>query len=85
MYVGSKHDVEGITKSTALELAGAGVRVNIVGPSPGGNENVQPFAQSKENKANFLDSQVPNKRKRIGAPEEIANAMVFIGSDKADW
>jgi NAD(P)-dependent dehydrogenase (short-subunit alcohol dehydrogenase family) len=83
VYVGSKHDVEGITKSAALELAGAGVRVNIVGPGPGGNENVQPFARSKENKANFLDSQVPNKR--IGAPEKIANAMMFIGSDKASY
>jgi hypothetical protein len=30
------------------------------------------FAQTKENKANFLDAQVPNKR--IGTPEEIANA-----------
>jgi NAD(P)-dependent dehydrogenase (short-subunit alcohol dehydrogenase family) len=32
IYVGSKHAVEGITKSAAIELAGTGVRINIVGP-----------------------------------------------------
>ena len=41
------------------------------------------FAQTKENKANFLDAQVPNKR--IGTPEEIANAIAFIASDKASY
>ena len=82
-YVGSKHAVEGITKSAALELAGTGVRVNIVGPGPVETRMFNHFAQTKENKANFLDSQVPNKR--IGTPEEIANAIVFLGSDKASY
>src|ERR1700746_139446 len=83
VYVGSKHAVEGITKSAALELAGTGVRVNIVGPGPVETRMFNHFAQTKENKANFLDAQVPNKR--IGTPEEIANAIVFIGSDKASY
>jgi NAD(P)-dependent dehydrogenase (short-subunit alcohol dehydrogenase family) len=83
VYVGSKHAVEGITKSAAIELAGTGVRVNIVGPGPVETGMFNRFAQTKENKANFLDAQVPNKR--IGTPEEIANAIVFIGSDKASY
>jgi NAD(P)-dependent dehydrogenase (short-subunit alcohol dehydrogenase family) len=83
VYVGSKHAVEGITKSAALELAGTGVRVNIVGPGPVETGMFNHFAQTKENKANFLDSQVPNKR--IGTPEEIANAIMFIASDKASY
>ena len=83
VYVGSKHAVEGITKSAAIELAGTGVRVNIVGPGPVETRMFNHFAQTKENKANFLEAQVPNKR--IGTPEEIANAIVFIGSDKASY
>jgi NAD(P)-dependent dehydrogenase (short-subunit alcohol dehydrogenase family) len=75
--------VEGITKSAAIELAGTGVRVNIVGPGPVETGMFNRFAQTKENKANFLAAQVPNQR--IGTPEEIANAIVFIGSDKASY
>jgi NAD(P)-dependent dehydrogenase (short-subunit alcohol dehydrogenase family) len=82
-YVGSKHAVEGITKSAALELAGTGVRVNIVGPGPVETRMFNHFAQTKENKANFLDAQVPNKR--IGTPAEIADAIAFIASDKASY
>jgi len=83
VYVGSKHAVEGITKSAAIELAGTGVRVNIVGPGPVETGMFNRFAQTKENKANFLEAQIPNKR--IGIPAEIANAIVFIGSDKASY
>src|SRR5271170_2149222 len=83
IYVGSKHAVEGITKSAAIELAGTGVRVNIVGPGPIETGMFNRFAQTAENKAAFLESQVPNKR--IGTPKEIADAVVFIGSDKASY
>src|ERR1700676_744734 len=83
VYVGSKHAVEGITKSAALELAGTGVRVNIVGPGPVETGMFNRFAQTKENKVNFLAAQIPNKR--IGTPEENATAIVFIGSDKASY
>src|SRR5258706_7460910 len=80
-YVGSKHAVEGITKSAAIELAGTGIRVNIVGPGPTETGMFNHFAQNQENKANFLEAHIPTKR--MGLPEEIANAIVFIVSDKA--
>ena len=83
VYVGSKHAVEGITKSAALELADTGVRVNIVGPGPTETRMFNHFAQTKENKAAFLETHIPSKR--MGTPEEIANAIVFIGSDKASY
>jgi len=41
------------------------------------------FAQTQENKANFLETHIPTKR--IGTPEEIANAIVFIASDNASY
>ena len=83
VYVGSKHAVEGITKSAALELAGTGIRVNIVGPGPTETGMFNRFAQTQENKANFLEAHIPTKR--MGLPEEIANAIVFIASDKASY
>jgi len=83
VYVGSKHAVEGITKSAAIELAGTGVRVNIVGPGPTETAMFNRFAQTQENKSNFLEAHVPTKR--MGMPEEIANAIVFIASDKASY
>ena len=82
-HVGSKHVVEGITKSAAIELAGTGVRVNIVGPGPTETRMFNHFAQTQQNKANFLETHIPTKR--MGTPEEIANAIVFIGSDKASY
>ncbi|HZR31195.1 MAG TPA: glucose 1-dehydrogenase [Terriglobales bacterium] len=83
VYVGSKHAVEGITKSAAIELAGTGIRVNIVGPGPTETRMFNHFAETQENKSNFLAAKIPTKR--MGLPEEIANAIVFIGSDKASY
>jgi NAD(P)-dependent dehydrogenase (short-subunit alcohol dehydrogenase family) len=83
VYVGSKHAVEGITKSAALELAGTGIRVNIIGPGPTETGMFNRFAQTQENKETFLEAHVPTKR--MGLPEEIANAIVFIASDKASY
>jgi len=80
VYVGSTHAVEGITKFAAIELAGTGVRVNIAGPGPTETGMFNRFAPTQENKANFLETHIPTKR--MGTPEEIANAGVFIGSDK---
>jgi NAD(P)-dependent dehydrogenase (short-subunit alcohol dehydrogenase family) len=83
VYVGGKHAVEGITKSAAIELAGSGIRVNNVGPGPTETGTFNRFAQTEENKANFLETHIPTKR--MGMPEEIANAIVFIASDKASY
>lgn len=82
VYVASKHAVEGFTKSAAVELAGTGLRVNVVGPGPIETGMLNRFVGTPENKADFLTG-VPLKR--IGTPEEIADAIIFVASDKASF
>jgi NAD(P)-dependent dehydrogenase (short-subunit alcohol dehydrogenase family) len=80
MYVASKHAVEGLTKSAALEGAGYGVRVNAVAPGPIETEMLARFAGSAERKAAMAQN-VPLKR--LGRPEEIADVIVFLSSEKS--
>jgi NAD(P)-dependent dehydrogenase (short-subunit alcohol dehydrogenase family) len=83
VYVASKHAVEGITKSAALEGAVAGVRVNAVAPGPVATEMLDRFVGgSEEGKASFL-STIPARR--AATPEEIAQTIVFLASDKARY
>ena len=82
VYVGSKHAVEGMTKSAALEGAPFGVRVNAVAPGPTETGMLNRFTGTPERKAALL-SGVPLGR--IGQPEEIAQAVVFLASTKASF
>ncbi|MDQ1488890.1 MAG: hypothetical protein QOJ23_1404 [Actinomycetota bacterium] len=82
VYVGSKHAVEGITKSVALEMAKSGIRVNVVAPGPTDTGMLTRFTGTPENKA-ALVAQVPLAR--LGLSEELADAIVFIGSDQASY
>ena len=80
LYAGSKHAVEGITKSAAIEAAAFGVRVNAVAPGPTETAMLDRLTGGAEKKAAF-SAAVPLKR--IGTPEEVADAITFIASDKA--
>jgi NAD(P)-dependent dehydrogenase (short-subunit alcohol dehydrogenase family) len=82
VYVGSKHAVEGITKSVALELATSGIRVNVVAPGPTDTGMLTRFTRTAENKAALVTT-VPMGR--LGLSEELANAIVFIASDEASF
>jgi NAD(P)-dependent dehydrogenase (short-subunit alcohol dehydrogenase family) len=80
IYAASKHAVEGLTKSAALEGARAGVRVNAVAPGPTETQMLDRFVGSEEAKARFVAT-VPSGR--ASTPEEIAETIVFLASDKA--
>jgi len=82
VYVASKHAVEGITKSAALELAKSGIRVNSVAPGPIDTDMLSRFTATPENWA-ALAATVPMER--VGESEEVANAIVFIASDEASY
>jgi NAD(P)-dependent dehydrogenase (short-subunit alcohol dehydrogenase family) len=83
VYVASKHAVEGLTKSAALEGAAAGVRVNSVAPGPVATDMFDRFVGgSEENKAGFL-STIPARR--AASPDEIAQTILFLASGKAGY
>jgi NAD(P)-dependent dehydrogenase (short-subunit alcohol dehydrogenase family) len=82
IYVGSKHAVEGITKSVALELATTGIRVNVIAPGTTDTGMLTRFTKTKQNYDGLI-STVPMGR--VGRPEEIAQAIVFFGSDKSPY
>jgi NAD(P)-dependent dehydrogenase (short-subunit alcohol dehydrogenase family) len=82
VYVASKHAVEGITKSVALETVKSGIRVNAVAPGPIDTGMLTRFTGTPENKAGLVTT-VPMER--LGRVEEIANAIVFIASDEASF
>jgi NAD(P)-dependent dehydrogenase (short-subunit alcohol dehydrogenase family) len=82
VYSASKHAVEGLTKSAALEVAASGVRVNAVAPGPTETAMLDRFTGSAERKAASVAG-VPLQR--LGEPEEIAQAIVFLASSKSSF
>jgi NAD(P)-dependent dehydrogenase (short-subunit alcohol dehydrogenase family) len=79
VYAASKHAVEGLTKSAALEVASSGVRVNAIAPGPTETGMLDRFTGNAERKAGLVAAALA----RAGEPDEIANAIVFLCSDKA--
>lgn len=82
LYSSSKWAVRGLTKTAALEFGPLGVRVNSV--HPGGVNTVMGNPQGLEGTAkNVGYERVPLQR--IGEPEEIAAATLFLCSDEASY
>jgi NAD(P)-dependent dehydrogenase (short-subunit alcohol dehydrogenase family) len=82
VYSASKHAVEGLTKSAALEVAGSGVRVNAVAPGPIETEMLNRFTRDDAGKAGLV-STIPLKR--AGMVDEVARAIVFLASADASF
>jgi len=80
MYPASKFAVNGITKSLARELAPMGIRVNAVAP---GITNTDMVANLPKEMIEPLIKTIPLGR--IGEPEDVANAFLFLASDMASY
>ena len=83
IYVASKHAVLGLTKSAALEYAKSGIRINAIAPGAVETEMFERTAEDNKQFVETLKSMHPIGR--IGDPEEIANAVVWLLSDKASF
>lgn len=79
-YSASKAGIIGLTKSAAKELGGRGVRVNAIAPGfieTAMTENLGEKAQAA------LESSIALKR--LGSPDDVANAVSFLASDAASY
>lgn len=81
-YVAAKHGLVGLTKSTALEYAQHGIRVNSVGPA----FIATPMIAALEEDPESLDMLIGlHPMGRLGRPEEVAELVIWLSSDKASF
>lgn len=87
-YVASKHAIIGLTKTAALECAASGVRVNAICPSPVNTRMMRSIESgitpdNTEAAKALITQTIPFGR--YGEPKEIAQLVLFLGSQKASF
>jgi NAD(P)-dependent dehydrogenase (short-subunit alcohol dehydrogenase family) len=80
-YTASKHGVVGLTKAAALEYVRSGIRINALCPGFTRTPMVEQLIESRPQLAERLPRSMPIGR--LGTPEEIAGAVVYLCSDSA--
>ncbi|RMD86214.1 MAG: glucose 1-dehydrogenase [Candidatus Dadabacteria bacterium] len=82
-YCASKHGVLGLTKTAAVENAGAGIRVNAVCPGSTDTPMLQAAMAADPSVKELVLSTLPAGR--LGRPQEVAEAIVWLCSDRASF
>jgi 3-oxoacyl-[acyl-carrier protein] reductase len=83
VYSGTKGAVDSITRSLAAELGPRGIRVNALRPGMVETEGTQSAGIMESDMRKQVEAQTPLRR--IGKPQDIAGAAVFLASDEASW
>jgi NAD(P)-dependent dehydrogenase (short-subunit alcohol dehydrogenase family) len=79
----SKHAVLGLTTSTALEFAKSGIRINAGCPGAIETETLKSYFQQNPELKNSMVAGHPIGR--LGKPEEVANAVLWLYSEEASF
>jgi NAD(P)-dependent dehydrogenase (short-subunit alcohol dehydrogenase family) len=82
-YVASKHGIIGLTKAAALEHARDGIRVNAVCPGPILTPALEWYMGANPEVGEKLKNDNPSGR--VGLPEEVAQAVVWLCSDQSSY
>jgi NAD(P)-dependent dehydrogenase (short-subunit alcohol dehydrogenase family) len=87
VYSASKATVRNFARSWILDVKDRGIRINVVSPgpvrTPGLVDLAGPDATAQQGMLDYLASQIPLGR--VGEPEEIAKAVLFLASDDASF
>jgi NAD(P)-dependent dehydrogenase (short-subunit alcohol dehydrogenase family) len=83
IYAASKSGVIGLTKAAAIEYAKAGIRVNVVSPGPIDTTLLVRLAGGDQQAKNQMGNLIPLGR--VGQPEEVAAAVIWLCSDAASF
>jgi NAD(P)-dependent dehydrogenase (short-subunit alcohol dehydrogenase family) len=82
-YVSAKHGLLGLTKSAALDYAKANIRINAVCPGIIQTPMIERFTQGRPENLKDLTSSEPIGR--VGSPEEVAEAVLWLCSDASSF